>query len=323
MDASPLSHHDVLALAEPFSRRGFAVDLAASDRVARRIAFRPREVDASAQGLGRLHDALTLERLPTGTLRLLRTVTPAEGPEATVEAMGMKSVELLDLVEAVPVQALLRHGEGFRLARHQVVDPVGRVFARGVVRLDGLELNMTVSPVRGVAADIRIVQTGPVAFALPDDLLAVLGWDWTRLLRERAGWRTRLRLRGRSDRRTRNGEAALDRAAEHLARTLAEPPERFHERHRSARLFAMFRRAIPLLTPAALVITVLALPRFDVEASPLWVLLYHVPTVLIALAFLLQELPAFEIPPWPRPRREPSWTISPSRPRPASAANAR
>ena len=73
----------------------------------------------------------------------------------------------------------------------------------------------------------------------------------------------------------------------------------------------MFRRSIPLLTPLALVVAVLSLPRFDVEASPLWVLMYHVPTLLIALAFLLQELPAFEIPPWPRPRREPAWSLSP------------
>jgi len=314
MDGAPLTHHEVLALAEPFVRRGIAVDLATSDRIARRIAFRARELDASAHGLGTLHEGLALESLPTGTLRLVRTLSGGDGPEGSAEAMGPNGAELLDRVMAVPPSALLRRGEGFALARQQMVHATGRVFTRGVVRLDGLELTMTVSPVRGVAADLRLVETGPVAFALPDDLLAVLGWDWTRLLRERGGWRTRLRLRGGSDRRTRTAEAALDRAAEHLARTLAEPPSQFHERHRGARLFAMFRRSIPLLTPAALVIAVLALPRFDVEASPLWVLMYHVPTLLIALAFLLQELPAFEIPPWPRARREPSWQLSPGDP---------
>lgn len=311
MDAAPLTHHEVLALAEPFVRRGLAVDLGASDRIARRIAFRDRELDASADGLGTLREALSLQSLPTGTLRLVRTLAGPDGPEASAEAMGANGAELLDRVMAVPPSALLCRGDGFVLARHHVVEATGRVFARGVLRLEGLALTMTVSPVRGVAAELRIVETGTVSFALPDDLLAVLGWDWTRLLRERGAWRTRLRLRGGSERRTRNAEAALDRAAEHLARTLAEPPARFHERHRGARLFAMFRRSIPLLTPVALVVAVLSLPRFDVEASPLWVLMYHVPTLLIALAFLLQELPAFEIPPWPRPRREPSWSLSP------------
>jgi len=44
MDATaPLTHHEILALVAPFARRGRRVDLAASDRVARRIAFRPVE----------------------------------------------------------------------------------------------------------------------------------------------------------------------------------------------------------------------------------------------------------------------------------------
>ena len=38
-------------------------------------------------------------------------------------------------------------------------------------------------------------------------------------------------------------------------------------------------------------------PRLDVGETPgLWLMLYHVPTVLIALSFCLQELPQFEIP---------------------------
>jgi hypothetical protein len=41
MDTAPFTHHEILALVEPFARRGRRVDLAASDRVARLIAFRP------------------------------------------------------------------------------------------------------------------------------------------------------------------------------------------------------------------------------------------------------------------------------------------
>ncbi len=38
-----------------------------------------------------------------------------------------------------------------------------------------------------------------------------------------------------------------------------------------------------------------------VECAPgLWVALYHAPTLLIALSFMLQELPRFEIPPLPK-----------------------
>jgi hypothetical protein len=39
----------------------------------------------------------------------------------------------------------------------------------------------------------------------------------------------------------------------------------------------------------------------------LWMLLYHVPTVLVALSFCLQELPQFEIPPIPRKPSTTGW----------------
>jgi hypothetical protein len=41
------------------------------------------------------------------------------------------------------------------------------------------------------------------------------------------------------------------------------------------------------------------------------VLLYHVPTALIALSFCLQELPAFEIPPWPHRADGLDWVADP------------
>jgi hypothetical protein len=43
------------------------------------------------------------------------------------------------------------------------------------------------------------------------------------------------------------------------------------------------------------------------RAPGLWVALYHVPTALIALSFMLQELPRFEIPPLPRRLRALRW----------------
>jgi hypothetical protein len=73
------------------------------------------------------------------------------------------------------------------------------------------------------------------ALELPEDLLAVLGWDWARLVRTADGWKSKLRLRGNLSRRSDRAEAALDRPAVHLARTLAEPPARFHDTWRAAR----------------------------------------------------------------------------------------
>lgn len=319
MTPQPLTHHDILALVEPFARGGRQVDLVASNRLERRLVFKPAEHAAAAPGEGPLNEVLHLDDFGTGTFRLTRTLTHASGLQATLEAMGPEPAVLLARVGAVPPQRHFHAGPGFVIARSYAM-PASAGAARagqaaaepvlrsGVVQAGGLSLTMTVSAVRGVSADIAFAQSSPGdALALPEDLLAVLGWDWARIIRKPAGWASKMRLRGGAARRTRNAEAALDAAAAHLAQTLAEPPGRFHERHLAARRGVVLRRAIPLMTPVLLVITVLALPRFDVDNSPLWVLLYHVPTVCILLSFRLQELPQFEVPPWPRRSDASTW----------------
>lgn len=316
MPTTPLSHHEILQLVEPFTRAGRQVDLAASDRSARRLVFRERHhADAAPDGQPLL-ESLVLDSLGTGTCRLTRTLTHPSGLQASVQAMGMQPAALLAWVDAVPLQRHFRCGPGFLLARdYQALGPSQAVLSRGQVRLsaddDGpvaaLALNLDVSRVRGVAADI--VLTAPrEPLLLPDDLLAVLGWHWTRLVGDRAGWKSKLRLRGSPERRTAAAEAALDHAAAHLARTLAEPPAAYHDRYWRARLGVVLRRAIPLLTPLLLVAVILLLPRFDTSQNPgLWLLLYHVPTLLIVLSFCVQELPTLKLPPWPRRSKAPTW----------------
>jgi hypothetical protein len=312
MTPPPLTHHDILGLVEPFSRGGRHVDLSASNRQERRVVFKAIEHAADEPGAGPLKEVLHLDIFGTGTFRLTRTLTHPGGVQATLEAMGPEPAALLARVLAVPPQRHFVAGPGWLVARSYALDGAAEpVLRRGTVQADGLNLTMTVSAVRGVSADIVLSPSDPGdTLALPEDLLAVLGWDWARLIRKPAHWSSKMRLRGGAARRTGSAEAALDRAAAHLAQTLAERPGRFHERHVAARRGVVFRRAIPIMTPVLLVITVLSLPRFDVDASPLWVLLYHVPTVCILLSFRLQELPQFEIPPWPRRSDAPSWRVA-------------
>lgn len=317
MSTAPLSHHEILQLAEPFTRAGRSVDLAASDRAARRLAFRSRlHADAGPLGAA-LREDLVLESLGTGTCRLTRTLTHPCGLQARVQAMGMLPAALLAWVETVPLQRHFRSGTGFLLARdYQANGPGQAVLERGQVRvwagegnpLPALSLTLEVSRVRGVAADL-VLSAPREPLALPDDVLAVLGWHWTRLVPDRAGWKSKLRLRGTHQHRTQAAEAALDRAAAHLAQTLSDPPAAFHDRHRRARWGVVLRRAIPLLTPLVLVAVILLLPRFDTSENPgLWLMLYHVPTLLIVLSFCLQELPTLKLPPWPRRAKAQTWS---------------
>ncbi|NWG75586.1 MAG: hypothetical protein HXY24_13450, partial [Rubrivivax sp.] len=73
------------------------------------------------------------------------------------------------------------------------------------------------------------------------------------------------------------------------------------------------RRGIPTLTALALFGGVgLCSLFFDDLPMRVWVAMYHVPTVIVAISFLLQELPRFEIPPWPRPLRGERWREGPA-----------
>lgn len=331
MTAAPLTHHEILALVEPFARHGKRVDLAASDRQARRLVFHPIEHAADGPDAPALHETLSLESLGTGTCRLTRKLRLPGGLGATLQAQGTQPGELLALIEAVDPRSQFRVAPGRVVARSYWLDgsagQARRILTRGVAAVDGLQLTLGVSPVRGVSADITLVPDAGSRFALPQDLLAVLGWDWARLLPERSGWKSKLRLRGDTARRTRSAEQALDAAVALLAQTLAEAPARFHERHRGARWGVALRRAIPLLTPVALLAALLAMPRVDAAGSPgLWWLMFHIPTVLIAASFCLQELPSLAIPPMPRRSRLTNWRTEPgavsaaAAPRPAAAA---
>lgn len=294
MATLPLSHHDIIELVEPFARRGLHVDLGASNRLERRLVFKPAEVSQTLQ----------LEGLGNDFWRLTRTCTQADGLQATLQASGSRPDELLARIEAFPVERHFRRGPGWVLARSYDCDAVDAAqLVRGLVQLEGLQLKLTVPSSSRLSADVELVAP---ELDLPEDLLAVLGWHWSRLVPGRMNWTSKLRL-GRSGRSER-AEAALDRAAEHLALALAEAPARFHERHRAARWGVVFRRGIPLLMAAALVAAALGLPRFDTDDRPwLWMALYHVPTALIALSFCLQDLARFEIPPWPRRSAAPDW----------------
>jgi hypothetical protein len=62
------------------------------------------------------------------------------------------------------------------------------------------------------------------------------------------------------------------------------------------------------------------MPPMDLEdASPLRMVIFHLPTLLLAAAFMMQELPRFEIPPWPRRLKTAAWTTAPLEPSAPSA----
>jgi hypothetical protein len=222
-------------------------------------------------------------------------------------------------MDAVPHQQHFRASDGFMMARDYAIRLTGEAntdsrlstplrLTEAVLQVPGLTLTMRLPATPGISANLELAAPDNAPLSLPDDLLAVLGWNWSRLVRQATGWHARLRIRGRNPLRTRHAEQALERVAAHLARTMREAPGQFHDRHVLARWRVTLRRAIPILTPICTFIGVLVMPVFEFREHPgMWIVLSQIPTALIALSFTTQDLARFEIPPWPRRSPATQW----------------
>ena len=312
----PLTHHEILALVEPFTRRGLHVDLVASERAERRLQFKPVDL-ASPQGEP-LRTTLQLECYPQQAFRLTRRVTHASGIAACVIADGSAIEALLARLDALPPAHQFDTSARVPIALQQQFDASSNAAPKlhqAIAQVHGLTLTLTLPQARGLPADIDLVpDAGPPStppIDLPEDLLAVIGWDWARLIRRPGRWVSKLRLHGREPARSRQAIARFARTVDHVALTLAEAPSRFHERHRAARRGVVLRRAIPGLTAAGLVAAAIVAPRFiGAQEVVTQLLILSAPPMLLAAGFCLQELARFEIPPWPRALEATAWSAA-------------
>jgi hypothetical protein len=328
----PLTHHEILAVVAPFARRGRRVDLQATDRIARRIVFRPLQHPGDASGRPALRETLELADTGDDRWRLTRRLALGGGPQASLHAEGTDPGALLARIESVTAARQVLWGDGFTIALDQRLDPPGAadgggtapdargaqrvpvrdadlVLVRGEAHAGGLVLAMKVPTVSGISAGLILgFAPGGTRPTLPEDLLAVLGRSWSCLDRTSTGWTATVGLRGRGAARIADAQAKLEQAAAHLARTLAEPPARFHERLRAARWRVVARRSLPLGVGAALIAGAAAVPTLGLASdSPIRMLIFNAPPLLLALFFCLREIPRIELPPLPRRSRATAW----------------
>jgi hypothetical protein len=320
--AHPLTHHEILGLIEPFARRGRHPDLAASDRLERRLVFKPFEhrVGASADPGGAsagqaLRETLELDSLEPGHFRLTRRLSLPDGLTASLVAEGADTAALLARIESVDTQRQFRIGAGFAIAQSHCVDAAGGEDLRltgCVAQAAGVNVTLKIPSYGGVPAELTLDAPATETLNLPDDLLAVLGWDWSCLQRSGEGWKGGLALRRRESARSRHAEAQFERTIVHLARTLEEPPAQFHHRLRVARWSVMLRRAIPLLVCLAIIAAASGVSRLGLaQNSPIRMLIFNAPPLMLMLVFCLREMPRLEIPPLPRASTAPSWWSTP------------
>ncbi len=331
---NPLTHHEILGLVEPFTRRGRQVDLGATNRLERRLVFKPVDYAGEAPALTGAREVLQLENPHSGLFRLTRTLTLPCGLEATLQTEGAQPAELLARIEGVPPERHFRPANGVVIAQSYRLNPssgsradgampIQMVLTRGTARIDGLNLTLNAPTVKRFPADIELVPAAGDSLELPDDLLAVLGWDWGRLRPGWAAgkWSSYMRVRGREPERTRMMEAKLEKTVAHLAQTLAEPPRLFHERLARARWSAAFRRAIPLLFVIFMVAGAVGLNFVEIpEGSIIRLLIFNAPPLLLVIPFLMYDVPRLELPPLPRPSAAPAWRQTPPASSGAAAA---
>ena len=324
---TPFSHHDILALVGPFTLSGRRVDLPASDRLARCLHFKPQ-----ARGeAGGLVEQLTLEDIGRSGYALTRLLTRPDGTQATLLAEGPDIATLLRWVDAVPAAAHWLAGPGWSLVLHHRLNPpprtargagpVGgaadaaaaapeRVLTAAQGRVAGLLLQATVSRVKNVPVDITLqTAEGAAAPVLPEDLLAVQGLDWSRLVRIGSTWRASLRVKGAGAVRSANATAHLQQGMAHLALTLGAPPAHFHPHFAAARWRVMLRRGFPLLVCLGLIGASAAVPWMGITRDSVYqMLVFNAPPILMVWLFSMRELPRIEIPPLPRPLAATAWT---------------
>lgn len=331
-----LTHHEILRLVEPFVRAGQRPDLAASDRTRRRIVFHPQAVAATPGPAPAQHEdtsspappltqTLELELPAPGRCTLARRVTTPDGLEARVEVEGADAAALLRRLQALAPQqqfasvdgALIAWQQRLPLGADDAAPPVPAVLRGAEARLAGLTLKARVSGVGGYPAELELLRGAAPAPRLPDDLLAVLGGPWSHLTALNRGWIGSIAVRGEEPRRSALAQVRLTQTVAHLARTLAEPPPRFHERHRRARWRVGLRGTLPVLIGLGIVGAALYAQRLGPQAqSTLAMLANATPPLLLMLLFLRKEIPRIGLPRVPRRLAADAWqpTALPQRP---------
>ena len=311
----PLTHHEIIRLIAPFTRRNRHADLVASDRAERRLVFKAIDHSDTLSSLDGLRETLQLENLRADQYRLIRKLLLRNGMTATLTIDGTEPAALLDAIETVPLQRQFACVAGHVIAQsHRLEKAMDKapalrmILTSAEVRFAGLTLLLTAETGKGYPAEITLQPPPDGSLDLPDDVLAVLGWDWGILRPRGSGWTASLKARGREPKRSRALERKLEQTVAHLAKTLSEPPHQFHDRQTPARWGVVFRRSIPLLFCVGLIAGTVGLTFLKIPTdSMVQMLVFNLPPLLLMVLFGMREVPRLEIPPLPRASTEPVW----------------
>lgn len=314
----PLSHHDILRVSAPFVQHGLTVDLAASDRSARRIAF-------TAPAAGSATDAQTeagielrydLYLLSPDAPVLIRIATFDGTLQATVSCQGEDLQAMLAAVATVTPSSQFRAAGQATVADSFDIDPqpgaVPRLTACAA-QVAGLIIETDARTVVGEPMETTLRALNPDAqWQLPDDLLSLAHPGWRPLTETDEGWRTTLKVPVREPARSRETQKRFARMVDAVSSVLSQPPERYHRDHRARRWRIYGRRFIPAGVCVAIVGALPLLDRFVLgDGAQMHPGFLSLPPVLMigALVLTWRDTPRIEIPPRPVPLDDTAWPV--------------
>ena len=316
----PLTHHAILELVAPFSRRGHHLDLPASDRAARRLHFKPRLHPDRPQPGETLTETLVFEHPAEEHFRLQRLVSDGDGLVSTLEIEGTDPGLLLQQIETVEVERQLIVVDGVHCARSYRLQPVAAdehrpahwrpQLEKAEARVGAAQLTLNAKTGRKMPAEFELRATDDQRLRVPADLFAVLGWEWRPMRQLGRFWRGSVRIAAAEPERTADVESKLSQGVSHLAATLRSDPADFHARWQSARWRVTFQRAIPMLIGVALLGITPLVQLLSLETTSLArMFIFHAPSLLLVGILMLRELPVIEIPPMPRQLIGRDWIV--------------
>ncbi|MEE4362231.1 MAG: hypothetical protein V2I63_12000 [Pseudomonadales bacterium] len=318
MARAPLSHHSILALVAPLTRIGRRVDLEASDRMARRIAFRTVEHGSADTGERVIRERLILDCAASEGFVVERSLDDGQGlcSRDEIRAPSVDGVARW-LASSDPRDRFPEHG-GIPTAEsvHLGVDDQGHAAgaaclraARALVR--GLDLRLDTDTVPPEVVRFTLTpEPGSSITWLPSDLLALLGRRWRRLEHDGRRWRASYRSTRSEAARAADLRACFARTVVHLDQVLGAPPTDFHARFAPLRWRVAARRALPLALCVAVPLVFGAITIWAHRAGfRLHPLALQVPPLMMVGAAIAtaREIPILEWPPRPGPLPADAW----------------
>lgn len=306
----PLSHHDVLRAAAALTRRGQRVDLAASDRAKRKIAFQEQTLLADP-AIKTTHELYLLEE---GATILIRKAHLGGRLQATLTSQGANIESLAAALERLPAQDQFRDADGTVVADSYDIDPdtqAGPELTGCATIIRGLLIQTDARTVIGepMSTSLSCPAGGP-AWSLPDDLLALTHAGWRPLTETDEGWSTTLQVPVREPARSRETLRRFALMAGQVAAALSAPAGHYHRERRGARWRLYLRRFLPIVVCIAIVAALPLLDRFVLgDERGLHPGFLSLPPLLMigALVLTWREMPRIEIPPRPGTLIDEAW----------------